>query len=132
SIAGRLLVFLPQDDHLGVSQKIPADQRDALRSRLQKLVGAEGGGFILRTNGEDASDHELAEDIAYLRKTWARIREAATKLPAASLLHQDLSLLQRVLRDLVSEETQTIRIDSKEQFAVLQSFGREFMPSAAE
>ena len=76
-----------------------------------------GGGFILRTNGEDASDAELAEDIAYLRKTWARIREAATRLPAGSLLHQDLNLLQRVLRDLVTEETQTIRIDSREQFA---------------
>ncbi|HET8744510.1 MAG TPA: ribonuclease E/G, partial [Ramlibacter sp.] len=75
SIAGRLLVFLPQDDHVGVSQKIPADQREALRRRLNKLVGAEGGGFILRTNGEDASDAELAEDIAYLRKTWGRIRE---------------------------------------------------------
>ncbi|MGZ5179297.1 MAG: ribonuclease G [Ramlibacter sp.] len=136
SIAGRLLVFLPQDDHVGVSQKIPADQREALRGRLQKLVGTPesggGGGFILRTNGEDASDAELAEDIAYLRKTWARIRDAATRLPAGSLLHQDLSLLQRVLRDLVTEETQTIRIDSREQFAILQAFGREFMPQAAE
>jgi Rne/Rng family ribonuclease len=53
-------------------------------------------------------------------------------LPATSLLHQDLSLLQRVLRDLVSEETQTIRIDSREQFSHLQAFGREFMPAAAE
>ncbi len=132
SIAGRLLVFLPQDDHLGVSQKIPADQRDALRTRLQALVGAQGGGFILRTNGEDATDTELAEDIAYLRKTWARVRDTATRLPATSLLHQDLSLLQRVLRDLVSEGTQTIRIDSHEQFTHLQAFGREFMPSAAE
>jgi ribonuclease G len=132
SIAGRLLVFLPQDDHVGVSQKIPAEQREALRSRLQALVGEPGGGFILRTNGEDASDAELAEDISYLRKTWARIREAASRQPPMSLLHQDLSLLQRVLRDLVSEGTQTIRIDSHEQFAHLQAFGREFMPAAAE
>ena len=131
SIAGRLLVFLPQDDHVGVSQKIPADQRDALRSRLQALVGKEGGGFILRTNAEDASDAELADDISYLRKTWTRIRESATRMPPASLLHQDLNLLQRVLRDLVTDETQTIRIDSKEQFAMLSEFGREFMPQAA-
>jgi ribonuclease G len=54
SVAGRLLVFLPQDDHIGVSQKIPQDQRDALRARLQALAGPQGGGFILRTNGEDA------------------------------------------------------------------------------
>ena len=134
SIAGRLLVFLPQDDHIGVSQKIPATERDALRARLQALAGTKasggGGGFILRTNGEDSTDAELAEDIAYLRKTWARTKEAALKLPPTSLLHQDLSLLQRVLRDLVGEQTASIRIDSHEQFEVLQAFGREFMPAA--
>ena len=74
------------------------------------------GGFILRTNGEDATDAELAEDIAYLRKTWARIRERRLRLPPTSLLHQDLSLLQRVLRDLVNERHADIRIDSREQF----------------
>jgi len=132
SIAGRLLVFLPQDDHVGVSQKIPPEQRDELRVRLQALVGPEGGGFILRTNGEDSTDAELSEDIAYLRKTWTRIREAALRLPPTSLLHQDLSLLQRVLRDLVSDETQTIRIDSREQYGKLRAFGLEFMPAAAE
>jgi ribonuclease G len=141
SIAGRLLVFLPQDQHIGVSQKIPFEQREALRQRLQALAeaaaqdgktGHQTGGFILRTNGEDASDAELGEDIAYLRKTWARIKEASTRLPPKSLLHQDLSLLQRVLRDLVSETTQTIRIDSAEQFKKLQTFGQEFMPSAVD
>ena len=131
SIAGRLLVFLPQDDHIGVSQKIAAAQRDELRNRLQALAGAEGGGFILRTNGEDASDAELAEDIAYLRKAWARIRDAATRLPPLSLLHQDLNLLQRVLRDLTGEATQSIKVDSREQCEALQAFGREFMPSSA-
>lgn len=134
SIAGRLLVFLPQDDHVGVSQKIPPAERDALRARLQGLVGEKstggGGGFILRTNGEDSSDQELSDDIAYLRKTWARIKQSSVQLPPGSLLHQDLNLLQRVLRDLVGEQTQTIRIDSREQFAALQAFGREFMPAA--
>ncbi len=122
---------MPQDDHIGVSQKIPSEQRDALRSRLQNLVGAQGGGFILRTNAEDSSDIELGEDIAYLRKTWARIKDASIKLPVQSLLHQDLTLLQRVLRDLVGEGTQTIRIDSKEQFEHLAHFAKEFMPASA-
>ncbi len=131
SIAGRLLVFLPQDDHVGVSQKIPLEQRDELRTRLQTLVGEQGGGFILRTNGEDASDAELADDIAYLRKTWTRIKEASLRLAPKSLLHLDLNLLQRVLRDLVGESTQSIRVDSGEQFEALRAFGREFMPAAA-
>ncbi|MEJ8822850.1 ribonuclease G [Variovorax humicola] len=144
SIAGRLLVFLPQDNHIGVSQKIPSDLRDALRTRMQALIEAAAvadgngtvpantGGFILRTNGEDSTDAELADDIAYLRKTWSRVRDLSTRLPPMSLLHQDLSLLQRVLRDLTNEETQTIRIDSREQFEALQKFGQEFMPKAAE
>jgi len=131
SLAGRLLVFLPQDDHIGISQKIPLEQRESLRQRLHSLVGERGGGFILRTNGEDATDQDLAEDIAYLRKTWARIKDSAQRLPPQSLLHLDLNLLQRVLRDLVSEHTQTIRVDSREQFEQLRIFGMEFMPAAA-
>jgi ribonuclease G len=132
SIAGRLLVFLPQDDHIGVSQKIPLAQREALRAHLLALAGTQGGGFILRTNGEDATEGELAEDIRYLRKAWARIKDASVRLPPKTLLHQDLSLLQRVLRDLVSDGTQTIRVDSREQFEALKAFGAEFMPAAVE
>ena len=123
---------MPQDDHIGVSQKIPTAQRDDLRNRLQKLAGTQGGGFILRTNGEDASDAELSEDIGYLRKAWARIKNASVRQPPQSMLHQDLNLMQRVLRDLVCESTQTIKVDSLEQFAVLKAFGAEFMPMAVE
>ena len=129
SIAGRLLVFLPQDNHVGVSQKIPLKQREELRQRVVALGGEAGGGFILRTNGEDALDAELLEDIAYLRKTWARIKDASVRLPPASVLHQDLNLLQRVLRDVMFEGTQTIRIDSREQFVMLTNFAAEFMPA---
>lgn len=132
SIAGRLLVFLPQDKHIGVSQKIPHAQREALRQRLLALTAEGGGGFILRTNAEDASDEELAEDIAYLRKTWAHIKAAATRQPPATLLYQDLTLMQRVLRDLVSAETQSIQVDSREQCALLQRFAREYMPSTVD
>jgi ribonuclease G len=132
SIAGRQLVFLPQDDHIGVSQKIPVAQRDALRARVQQLADDAGGGFILRTNAEEASDVELADDIAYLRTAWARIKDGAVKLPAKSILHTDLNLLQRVLRDMVSDETQSIRIDSREQFELLSAFASDYMPAAAD
>ncbi|MES1978331.1 MAG: ribonuclease G [Pseudomonadota bacterium] len=132
SIAGRLLVFLPQDNHIGVSQKIPARQREDLRQRLQLLSGESGGGFILRTNAEDATDAELSEDIAYLRKTWTRIKDASVRVKPASVLHQDLNLLQRVLRDVAGEETLTIRIDSREQFEKLKAFAAEFMPATVQ
>ena len=135
SVAGRLLVYLPQDDHIGISQKIGSiELREQLRARMKELVkrddGSPTGGFILRTNAEDASDQELSDDISYLRKTWTTIRERSFTLPPASLLHQDLSLSQRVLRDLAHEGTQSIRIDSKLQFDTLKQFGDEFTPTS--
>jgi ribonuclease G len=136
SIAGRLLVFLPQDDHIGISQKIGSHElREQLRSRMNRLVqttdGSPSGGFILRTNAEDASDEELADDIAYLRSTWGAIRERNFKAAPGTLLHQDLSLVERVLRDLSNDATQSVRIDSRLQHDALQAFGRSFTPRSA-
>ncbi len=137
SVAGRHLVHLPQDNHVGVSQKIPLDLREKLRRKLLALakegIGAEDatGGFILRTNAEESAEDELREDMAYLRKTWGRIRDLSRKRPAPSCLHTDLDLLQRVLRDFVSERTVSIRIDSHAQHQRLLEFGQDFMPRAA-
>ncbi|CAD5372027.1 ribonuclease G [Rubrivivax sp. A210] len=133
SIAGRMLVHLPHDNHIGISQKIGShEHREQLRTRMQALVGRPedggGGGFILRTNAEEASDTELADDIAYLRRAWTLVRERAQTKPPGSLLHQDLSLAERVLRDLANEATQTIRIDSRLQFDALKAFGDTYMP----
>ncbi len=138
SIAGRLLVHLPQDNHLGISQKIGSPElREQLRQRLSVLAGApaeggdyKGGGFILRTNAGEASDKELADDIAYLRKTWAGVRERAFASAPGSLLHQDLTLAERVLRDLAADDTTSIRIDSRLQFEHLHAFGELFSPGA--
>ncbi len=135
SIAGRMLVHLPQDNHIGISQKIgSAELREQLRQRMSVLVGKPeeggGGGFILRTNAEEASDTELADDIAYLRRTWAAVRERAFASPPGTLLHQDLTLAERVLRDLANDDTQAIRIDSRLQFEHLTAFGASFTPGA--
>ncbi|HET9977444.1 MAG TPA: ribonuclease G [Burkholderiaceae bacterium] len=135
SVAGRLLVHLPQDNHIGISQKIGSPElREQLRARITALVGTPaeggGGGFIVRTNAEEATDEELADDIDYLRKTWGRIRERAFASPPGTLLHQDLTLAERVLRDLTGDETATIRIDSKLQFEHLRAFGATYSPGA--
>ncbi len=137
SIAGRLLVFLPQDNHIGISQKIESHElREQLRHRLIALVGdassGGGGGFILRTNAEDATDAELADDIGYLRKAWNRIRDSSFSQPPCTLLHQDLTLAERVLRDFTGESTQLVRVDSKLQFEHLQAFGAHDTPRAAK
>ncbi len=136
SIAGRLLVFLPQDDRIGISQKIGSNElREQLRARMTALAAVpEGagpaGGFILRTNAEEATDAELQEDISYLRKTWGAVRERSFKSAPGSLLHQDLSLVERVLRDLAHDGTQAIRIDSLMQYDLLKKFGAEFTPTS--
>jgi ribonuclease G len=142
SIAGRMLVYLPQDKHIGISQKIgSAELREQLRARVQALAeqaaaadtgsaASAAGGFILRTNAEEATDAELADDIAYLRKAWRLIRERGFTLAAGSLLHQDLNLAQRVLRDMASEATQLIRIDSRLQFEALKAFGAAYTPTS--
>ncbi len=131
SIAGRMLVYLPQDSHIGISQRIEKEtDREALRTKVQSLLPPqEKGGFIIRTMAEDASDTDLQMDIDYLRKTWSTIATSAKSKPPTSLLHQDLSLAQRVLRDFVGDDTATIQIDSRENFLMLQQFGTSYTPS---
>lgn len=134
SIAGRMLVCLPQSQRIGVSRKIAIEERDVLRARMQALLQAGPAdaprGFILRTNAEDASDADLQRDVDYLRRTWARIQQASRQAGAPALLHQGLALLQRVLRDLVCEQTTSVQIDSEQQHEQLQAFGRDYMPAS--
>ncbi len=131
SIAGRMLVYLPQDPHIGISQRIENEaEREQLRARLQRLLPAdEKGGFIIRTMAEDAAEADLMMDLDYLRKTWMHIVQQSKALPPPALLYQDLSLAQRVLRDFVGEETTSIQIDSRENFQKLSEFGATYTPS---
>ena len=134
SFAGRLLVHLPQERHIGISQRIENEsERDNLRARIQTLAPEEdAGGFIVRTVAEGASDEELSGDIAYLRRLWQEILSRSRGVKAPALLHEDLDLAQRVLRDLVNRETQSIVVDSRETFHKLTAFAREYMPQVAD
>jgi ribonuclease G len=130
SIAGRMLVYLPQEKHIGISQRIGDEkEREQLRERLTQMVPAdEKGGFIVRTMAESASDSELNNDIEYLRKIWRDIYEASKKTAAPALLYQELNLAQRVLRDFVTPEVDRIVIDSRENFQKLTAFSEVYMP----
>ena len=132
SIAGRLLVYLPQDPHIGISQRIEDEiEREHLREKVQSLIPpGETGGFIVRTVAEAATDAELAADIEYLITLWKQIREAATTAAPQELLYQDLSLATRVLRDLVTDSTERIIVDSRETFAKLQEFAGRYTRQA--
>src|SRR6186997_155831 len=124
SIAGRLLVYLPQDPHIGISQRIEDEaEREHLREKVHALIPAgETGGFIVRTVAEAATESELAADIEYLVTLWKQIGQAALTAPPQALLYQDLSLATRVLRDLVTDSTDRIIVDSRETFQKLRDF----------
>jgi len=134
SIAGRLLVYLPQDPHIGISQRIEDEAgRAALREKLRELVPAdEQGGFILRTLAEGASDDELRADIEYLRNLWRDIRERSGGVNAGAqppkLVYQGLSLAQRVLRDMVTDGTAAVQVDSRDNHQKLVAFAQAYMP----
>lgn len=133
SIAGRTLVYLPQEPHIGISQKIESEaEREAARARLTAVIPTEEkGGYIVRTIAEDATGEELGTDVTYLRKTWAIIVAQAQRLPPTSLLYQDLDLAQRVLRDFANDDTSKIQVDSRETFARLSTFACEFTPAVS-
>ncbi|MCC7549795.1 MAG: ribonuclease G [Burkholderiales bacterium] len=128
SVAGRLLVYLPQDCHIGISQRIEDEaERQQLRERLQHLLPeGETGGFIIRTMAETASDRDLTSDIDYLRRTWTGIQERARSVTAPTLLYQDLNLSLRVLRDMLDDETERILVDSRETAQRLQAFAQDY------
>ncbi|MBK5915016.1 ribonuclease G [Rhodocyclus purpureus] len=131
SIAGRMLVHLPQDKHIGISQRIEnVAERDSLREKITRLVPPEEpGGFIVRTMAENASETDLANDISFLRMIWRDIVTQSKTAAPPALLYQELSLAQRVLRDFVNPETSRIAIDSRENFQKLSGFAAEYTPA---
>ena len=130
SIAGRMLVYLPQEKHIGISQRIESEaEREALREKISHLIPPdEQGGFIVRTMAEGATEEALASDICYLRKLWGDIQVLSKTQAPPSMLYQELSLGLRVLRDFVNPETQSIVIDSRENFQKLSTFADEYTP----
>ncbi|BBL34172.1 ribonuclease G [Nitrosomonas stercoris] len=134
SLAGRLLVYLPQESHIGVSQRIEDnDERESLRQKLQNILPADSsGGYIIRTMAETAQEHELQADIVYLHKLWQDIQKKSVTVSPPSLLYQDLDLSHRVLRDFVDADTYRVRVDSRETYQKLAAFAQEYMTNDVE
>ena len=134
SIAGRFLVYLPQQDHIGVSQRIEDEaEREGLRARLIGLLPENRiGGFIIRTMSESATDEELLADIDYLTKTWTHILAKSTTVPERTLIFQDLNLPMRVLRDVLCVDTEVVRIDSSETYQKLLDFANLYAITAVD
>jgi len=129
SLPGRRLVLLPKQSHLGVSRKIEnEEERQRLKELAQKLGLPAEMGLIIRTAGETAATRELAKDLNYLLKLWENIKEAAQSHPAPCLLHRDLDLITRTVRDYFAADIKTILVDNKDVYQTLRAFIREMAP----
>ncbi|ALM52938.1 ribonuclease G [Halomonas huangheensis] len=135
SVPSRYLVYMPDSSHNGVSQRI---EDEAERERLRELVEQAqadqdieiSGGFIVRTAAEGVSVVEMAADMHFLLRLWRKVSERKITAPAPSVIYDDLPLFMRTLRDVMRDEIEKVRIDSRENFVKLVEFAEEFMPTA--
>lgn len=132
TLPSRYLVFMPENSHVGVSQRIESEEE---RARLKELVLPfcdELGGFIIRTAAEGVSEQELRQDADFLKRLWRKVLERKGKYPTKSMLYGELKLAQRLLRDFIGAELDVIRIDSKLCFKEVEQFAQEFMPALVD
>jgi ribonuclease G len=129
TLPGRYLVYMPTIDHIGVSRKIgTADERARLRRTLIKMKGKAGGGFVVRTAAAECTDEELQTDVDYLVRLWYDMVEKAEKQRSPVILHQDLDLVQRLLRDQLSRSYENVWIDNEDEYTRVAEFVGKFLP----
>lgn len=132
ALPGRFLVYMPTVEHLGVSRKIESSsERGRLRTLIQRIKTEEdvpSGGFIVRTAGIGISEEDLRQDARYLVRTWLDIKKASEKAKSPAMVHQDLDIIQRLLRDQLSDEFTAIRVDSEEEYLRTVEFVNRIQP----
>lgn len=131
TLPSRFLVLLPAGEGVGVSSRIEdQDERDRLRGELENIVANEDEpvGVIVRTAAEGACRDALRADLAFLQKLWSVIQRASSKGTVKTLVHEDLPLPIRVLRDLVTADVERILVDSKADYEKMQAFTQSFLP----
>jgi Rne/Rng family ribonuclease len=129
ALPGRYLVYMPTLDHTGVSRKIAsAEDRARLRHLVNEAKGAGGGGFIVRTAAGSATSDEIRTDVEFLMRTWAEIKSRSEQRKAPSLLHRDLNLVERILRDYMSPDYTAVWVDTEEEFTKVVDFMSRFQP----
>jgi Rne/Rng family ribonuclease len=129
ALPGRYLVYMPTVEHIGVSRRIgSAEDRSRLRRVVTEAKGTFPGGFIVRTAAGGASDDEIRTDVEFLGRTWDTIRASSEQRRAPSLLHRDLNLVERILRDYLSDDYVAIWLDNEEEFSKVVEFVSRFQP----
>jgi ribonuclease G len=134
SLSSRYLVYMPHSDHIGVSQRIDDDEERArLKDLTQVAFESIRGGAIVRTVAEGATASEINADALFLDKLWAEVSDAMKQAPKKpGLIHEDLRLAKRVIRDYVRPDIDTIRVDDEAVFNKISKFTRAFFPEVSE
>ncbi len=128
TIPSRYLVLMPDTEHVGVSQRIDdQDERVRLRELLEEHEDLDNG-FIIRTAAEGASEKELVRDALFLAKLWKGVTEKSKQVKAPGLVHEDLSLELRIMRDIFEDDVERVRIDDKTTLERIVRFVQEFLP----
>jgi Rne/Rng family ribonuclease len=129
ALPGRFLVYMPTLDHNGVSRKIAsAEERSRLRHLVNDAKGTAGGGFIVRTAASTADPAEVRADVEFLTRTWAEIKARSDQKKAPALVHRDLNLVQRILRDYITPDFGAIWVDTEEEYTKVVDFMSRFQP----
>ncbi len=130
ALPGRFLVYMPTVDHIGVSRKIPSDEE---RSRLKRVLQTNRtgipGGFIVRTAGDGRSEEELRADMMFLYNLWLDLRQKAERRAAPALIHHDLNVVERVLRDQLTSAFKSVWADNEESYESVLRFVQRFQPA---
>jgi ribonuclease G len=130
ALPGRYLVYMPTVDHIGVSRKISSEEeRLRLRNIILENKGALTGGFIVRTAGQGRDEEELKADLKFLSTLWNEIRSKTERVKAPALIHRDLDLVQRVLRDMLTPDFKSVRVDNEIQYERVLDFVNRSQPS---
>jgi Rne/Rng family ribonuclease len=130
ALPGRYLVFMPTIDHIGVSRKISSEEeRLRLRNIILENKGPLNGGFIVRTAGQGRSEEEFKADLKFLSTLWSEIRSKHERLKGPALIHRDLDLVQRLLRDLLTPDFKCVRVDSEIDYERVLDFVSRCQPA---
>jgi ribonuclease G len=129
ALPGRYLVYMPTLDHTGVSRKISsAEDRARLRHLVTEAKGTAGGGFIVRTAAASATPEEIRTDVEFLTRSWTEIKSRSEQRKAPCLLHRDLNLVERILRDYITPDFTAVWVDSEEEYTKVVDFMSRFQP----
>jgi len=130
ALPGRFLVYMPTVDHIGVSRKIPSDdERLRLKRVLQSNRTGIPGGYIVRTAGDGRTEEELRADMLFLYNLWLDMRQKAEKRPAPALIHHDLDVVERILRDQFTSTFKSVWVDNEEVYENVLGFVQRFQPA---